>query len=297
MKHYLTYLAGVLLILLCSFSAAAQDYEIHLDPPSKVGDKYSLSAAGSLRLRMKFTSGEQIVREIDDGFNLELTAEATVLTVDALGAATSKSFKITSSKLTRDKTTQTLLPNGSIVLARLQDGHTLFEMNGKPVDDEVAKALSTVIALHSSDSISDDAMFGTRGKKRVGESWDLDVEATMAFIKSLGGQARKEDIKGKSVFEEAKNNHLIISSSMDVVNVSLPLSAGYTGDTGEIHSEFSSVLPLPNSDGSVETSNKVLITQTGHRDLTSGRPEMGISFVYESGGHFKTVPITRRSAK
>jgi hypothetical protein len=217
--------------------------------------------------------------------------------VDALGAATSKSFTIISSKLTRDGATSTLLPNGSIILAKLQDGRTLFEMSGQPVDDDVAKALSIVIALHSGDSISDDAMFGTHEKKRVGESWDLDIEATMAFIKSLGGQARKEDVKGRSVFERADNNHLIISSSMDVVNVALPLSAGYKGDTGEIHSEFSSKLPLPNSDGSFETSNKVLINQTGHRDSASGRPEIGLSFVYESNGRFKTVPIKQNSTK
>jgi hypothetical protein len=287
--------AASLSITLCSLLATAQDYEIRLEQPSKVGDKYSLSATGSQRVKVKFTSGDQVVRNVDDGFTLELTAEATVLTVDATSTAISKSFTIISSKLIKDGITKPLLPNGSIVLAKLQGGNTLFEMSGKPVEDVVAKALSTVIALHSGDSISDKAMFGTHEKKRVGESWNLNVEATMAFIKSLGGQARKEDIKGMSVFEKAENKHVIIRSSMDVTNVSLPLSAGYKAEKGEIHSEFFSKLPLPDSDGSVETTNKILMNLTGRRDPAPDKPAMEISLIYESSGTFRTIPTKQNS--
>src|SRR5256885_2169389 len=120
MKLNPSYLAAALSILLCSLSATAQDYEIRLEQPSKAGDKYSLSADGRQRVRMKLTSGEQVVRDIDDGFTLELTAEATVLTVDASSMATSKSFTITSSKLIKDGVAKPLLPDGSVVLAKLQ---------------------------------------------------------------------------------------------------------------------------------------------------------------------------------
>jgi len=63
---------------------------------------------------MKFTSGEEIVRNIDVGFTLELTAEATVLTVDAGSMATSKSFTITSSSSLR-----TVLPSRCSLTGRL----------------------------------------------------------------------------------------------------------------------------------------------------------------------------------
>src|SRR2546421_12491743 len=126
--------AALLLIILYSFSVTAQDYEIRLEPTSKAGDKYSLSAIGSQRVKVKLTSGNEIVRNTDEEFTLELTADVTVLTVDAKGRATSKSFTITSTKLIKDGTTKSLLPNGSVVLAKLQDGNTLFEMNSKSVE-------------------------------------------------------------------------------------------------------------------------------------------------------------------
>lgn len=299
MKRKLIYLiaAASLSIILSALSVTAQDYEIRLERPSKAGDKYSLSAIGSQRLRLKLTSGKQIVREMDDAFTLELTAEATVLTVDAGSSATSKSFTITSSKLTKNGATKPLLPNGSIVLATLQDRHTLFQLNGKPVADDVAKALSVVIGLHASDSISDEAMFGTSGRKRVGESWNLNVDIIMAFIKELGGQARKEDIKGTAVFKETQDNHLIIHSLMAVVNVSLPLPAGYKAENGTILSELTSKLPLPNSDGSIENSNKLSINLSGRLDATPDKPEGKINMTYENSVTFKTIPTKQPAHK
>lgn len=283
-------IAVPLLIILHSLSVIAQDYEIHLEPTSKAGDKYSLSATGSQRISVKLTSGNEIIRNTDEEFTLELIAEATVLAVDAKGRATSKSFTITSTKLIKDGTTKSLLPAGSVILAKLQDGNTLFEMNGKPVEKDVATELSVVIALHSGNSISDEAMFGSQIRRRVGETWGLNLEAVMPFIKELGAPVRKEDITGAVTLEKVENNHLFVRGSMDVANALLPLSSDFRTDKGEFHSKFYRSLPLPNSDGSIEERHRVLMNLTGTGRADTAEQILRLNMIVENSGTFKTIP-------
>jgi hypothetical protein len=285
--------AAPLFIILCSLSVAAQDYDIRLEPLSRAGDKYQLSATASQSIRVKLTSGAQVIQDTNDEFSLKLTADVRVLAVDAKGMATSKSFTITSTTLLKDGATRPLLPQGAVVLAKLQDGHTLFEVNGKPLEEEVAKVLSSAIALHSSDSISDEDMFGSLSRRKVGESWNLNIEAIMAFVKGLGGQVSKENITGTTILKKVENNQIVVHGIMDVANVLLPLSSDFIPEKGEIHSEFNNRLPLVNSNAGSDFNNKVVMTFNGigRRAPNTNEPVLRINMTIQISSTFNIIPV------
>lgn len=276
-----------LFILLCSSAAPAQDYEIRFDHSSKVGDKYHLSATGNELLRITLTAAGRVVPTPDEGFTVELTADAKVLEVSANGWATAKSFTIIKSMLTKDGAIKPLLPEGTIVLAILQNRRTVFQINGNPVEPHVAKALSSLITLHNDDATNDDELFGARSRKKVGESWNVNIEAAIEFIKGMGGQAKKEDIKGTMTLEKVEQQHLFIHGAMNVDNVLLPIPVGFNTERGVLLAEFASKLPLAGSDDSFATQQKVSINLTGRRPATLTEPEMSLNMIYETSATYQ----------
>ncbi len=120
-------------LLLVSVAGAAQKYAIHLDQPEKAGSRYHLSASGSLATKTEVIVAGQVVRTIPGGFALELSADVTIIETNAAGWATRKSFIVGNSKLVRADTSGPALPPGTVVLASIQNGTTLYQVDGKPV--------------------------------------------------------------------------------------------------------------------------------------------------------------------
>ena len=79
---------------------------------------------------------------------IQLTADVTIESA-ANNWATRKRFTVLSSSITNDAGTRVLMPAGTIVVASLVDGKTVYEVEGKPTDEQRTSALRSVISLHS----------------------------------------------------------------------------------------------------------------------------------------------------
>lgn len=272
-------LIGLVLALLLVWQA--QDYEVRLARPTTVGSKYRLTATGSETVKNRLTTGDKVLKATDEGFALELVADAVVLEVDAQGHATRKSFTVVSSKITKDGTTNALLPAGTVVVVLAQGGNVVFQVDGKPVEKGVAKELSSALSVYSGYP-DDDEVFGTRARRKPGESWGMNMDAAMAMLKELGVDAKKEDLKGSTTLEKAANNHLFITAWMSATNVLFPLPEGFKAEEGSWRFDITGSFPDGASDGSMDETQKSSFQTTGRRAAIADTPELKFSVVLEN---------------
>jgi hypothetical protein len=264
---------------------AAQDYQIRLQQPGKVGSKYRLSGIGSQTDRATITSGGKMIQSTENAFTVELTADVTELETEAKGHVTRKSLTVISSKITKEGASKPLLPQGTVVLATVEGDRTVFKVDGELVADDVAKGLSSLISVYTGGP-DDDEVFGTKTRRRVGESWSLDADAVTAFLKEIGAQAPKEGISGSTTLQKVEDNHLFISASMIVKQLVMPLPSGFKCDAGEFRAEFSGRFPVGRSNSGLDGTQSLLISMTGKRPQTDTQAEITMKIHSEASSRY-----------
>jgi hypothetical protein len=291
MNGNLNPIAAVGLIVIGGWSAAAaQDYQIRLEQPGKVGSKQRLSGIGAQTDRATITSSGKLVQSTESAFTIELTADVTELEIEAKGHVTRKSLLVISSKITKEGVTKPLLPQGTVVFASAENGTTVFKVNGEPVAEDVAKGLSSLISVYTGGP-SDDELFGTRIRRRVGESWSLNADAVMAFLKEIDAQAPNEGISGTTTLQKVEDDHLVISGSINVKKLVMPLPSGFKCDEGELRAEFSGRFPIGHSNTSLDGTESLLMTMTGKRAATDGMAEVTMKIHSEARSRYSISTV------
>ena len=157
LKQTLRVLAAVVFVTLISLTVSAQKYPIRLDRSEKAGQSYHLVATSTDKTTVDITVSDQVLKKNEDVVTVEISADVSILEAASNNWATRKRFTVLSSKITRADSTGPILPNGTQVIASIQNGQTVYEVNQKLVDEAVAGALRSVITLHLA-SVADDDM-------------------------------------------------------------------------------------------------------------------------------------------
>lgn len=129
--------SAVIVGIVVSFTISAQRYPIKLDPFEKAGQAYRLDATTTDTTTAEATASGQLLKKAEDSFKVELSAHVTIVEASN-GWATRKRFRILSSKVIRGDRTSQILPNGTEVIASIQNGQTVYEVSQKLVDEETA---------------------------------------------------------------------------------------------------------------------------------------------------------------
>ncbi len=180
--------------------AAGDDYVIRLTRPSKVGDRSRVDTTGTQRERERITIGGQVQKEEKD-LAVHLVAIETVLAVDSSSAPTRYEYLIETCQKTSAGKTEELLSAGRRVVAGTDaQGDTVYTVDGDPALEDIAKALGVVISVHRPNSPTDDDIFGTKERKRVGDTWSIDSAAAAADLSKAGLGVSPEVLKGTVSF-------------------------------------------------------------------------------------------------
>jgi hypothetical protein len=136
---------------------------------------------------------------------VHLVAAATILAIDPKADATRIEYRIESCQKTEDGMTEEVLPAGRRVVAESNaDGQTMFTVDGDPALEDISKALGVVISAHTPGTPSDDEIFGTPERKRVGDTWSINAETTAAFLSKTGLKVSPENLKGTVSLDAVK---------------------------------------------------------------------------------------------
>jgi len=291
LERFLRLISAVVVGTLIPLSVLAQTYPIKLDPHEKAGQTYHLEATTTDSTTAEATVSGQLIKKAEESFTAELSANVTVEEVSSSGWATRKRFTVLSSKITRAGTTGPILPNGTEVIASIQNGQTVYEVNQKLVDEEVAGALRSVIGLHLA-SVADDDMYGTPTPKKVGESWLVSVDAMKKLLKEIGAQGGRQEITGTGILEKVANNHAFVRSSVNVRDVLLPIRPELTTESGEIQTELWGRFPLLQGDITKESNGRIRVSRFASGVDAEGKKAL-LHVVYERLDRFTISPIQK----
>ena len=289
LEQGLRLISAVVVGTLISFTVSGQRYPIKLDRHEKAGQKYHLVAWSTDKITADAAVSDQILKKSEDVVIVEMSADVTILEASSSNWATRKRFTVLSSKVTRAGSTGPILPNGTQVMASIQNGQTVYEVNQKLVDEEVAGALRAVISLHLA-SVADDDMFGTSTPKKIGESWPVSVDAMKKLLKEIGAQGGRQEITGSGILEKVENNHIFVRSSINVRDVLLPIRPELTTEGGEIATELWGRFPVVQDDITEESNGMIRVYRVGSGFNADGK-KVNVHVVYERTSRFEISPL------
>ncbi len=263
--------ALAMLVLLVTSTVMAKDYEIRLHRPAEVGEKYRFSVVGHHSARITATRGGLPAPGRTDEFSFWLEATATVLETDKKGQTTKLSLTITKCTKTKGDAKQSLVPRDTVIVGSVKNRKKLFEIDGKPVDQETYQILSSAVGLAVLET-TDDEVFGTQERKSVGDSWDINAERAAEDVQMIMPGLRKADITGKvtliRVVKVGETKCLELRCEMTIKKFSPPAPPGLTLEKGTLKATLTGKFPVNTSLGLLEESKNMTLTF-----LLKGRPD------------------------
>jgi hypothetical protein len=234
-------------LIVCGLLAplSAQDFEIKLVRPAKVGERYGVQSKGSQEQHLTVTIAGKAAPPQDQVMSAALTAKAEVLAVSPKGREIKTRFTVVKMTKMTGGRTDDVLPAGAVIVGERADAKTEFTVDGKPAASDVAQLLGLVISLENDHGADDDTIFGTKERKKVGDTWHVNAAAAAADLaKSEGMTVDAANISGTVALAEQVKDNLKITGALDMKQVAFPLPAGMHVTSSDLKASFSGLFPV-----------------------------------------------------
>lgn len=241
-----------LILAALAFAAPAlmadEDYVVRLTRPKKVGDRYRLDAKGTSRERQRVTVGDRSPQDDEKELSVHLVAEAKVLAVDARLEASRIEYRIESCRKSSSGKTEDVLPAGRTVVAESRGGETVYTLDGdQSPSAETVEALKVVISAHDPNTPSDDEIFGTRERKRVGDKWGINAAAAARDLSKKGLSVSAEDVGGGAQVNRVRTVDAVkvldVSVHFRAEKLAIPLPQGMRLEKASLEADFTGIVP------------------------------------------------------
>jgi hypothetical protein len=206
-----------------------------------------VSVKGRQHKKERMSMGARVVTDTDATVDVEVTALAEVLAVDAKSQGTRMAYTIERAQQTANAQTTELLARGRVVVVEHRDGRARYTVDGEKPPKEIEEALGIVISAHEPNSATDDDIFGTKERKRVGDEWGINAEAAARDFTSRGVKIEPANIAGSTKLVNAKTHEgtkvLELTGKLKIRDLALPLPAGAQVEKSNVEALFWGLFP------------------------------------------------------
>ena len=186
------------LFLVFTFSVIGADkdraIDIRMHRPSKPGEKFRLTLKASMELETERHVGSRSEKD-KEAFETDFTGVVTVLKTTKGGGRAKVAIVVEKFMITEDGFKFEGLPKGTRLIASLKDREVVFaevlegQKDGKPLSAGIElQALQQVIGLDNEGDATDDDIFGSKEKRKVGDKWPVNKKNAIEDF-------RKDDIR------------------------------------------------------------------------------------------------------
>lgn len=283
-------------VLLTASHVFAQNYEIRLTRDVRAGEKYELAASGSLSEQMTMLAQGQVLHKDTTSITAKLEGTVTVLEVDELKRERKLSLVVSRCLMSTNGSTveKEVLAKDTQVVAQLRDGQMEFLIDGKVVSKDIAKMLGLLISLPTSQTTDDD-IFGTKERKKVGDSWAVNSSKGAADLSFEGIKVNADDIKGSTKIDKllvvGGTNCLQLSSRMEISNILPPLPEGLTVTESNMSATFTGEFPVDVSMRQMSEGITMSMVLVAKGKPIPDAPEITLSMNMEESKHAKQKSI------
>jgi hypothetical protein len=141
-----------------------------------------------------------------------------------------------------------LVPKGSVITASWDGREQAFEMAGGALEPDTEESLKLLDLLTDDpDGPTDDEVFGTKERKKVGDRWEGNSELMAKDLARLGLTAKKEDLKSSVTLEKVvtlgKTECLQLSGLITCDKFAPPLPPEFSVDKSMLKMNFAGKIP------------------------------------------------------
>ena len=268
--------------------AAQQAYEVKIARPIPVGTKYALTADGAMLRQVTLHVAGREQKQPDDGFGIHLEGTVEVLALDDVGEEAKVSCVIDKCNRITSEGEKELVAKGKVLIAEGKGKDTKFHYeDGKELPKEASEALELVISLDTGDKVSDDDMFGTKDKQKVGASWPVHGEAVSKDAARVGVIVKPDDVEGSFKLDGLKkvgdvecarlSGNLKMKKLLRKDDEDDGLPAGFTVTGGSMEARYGGLFPIDVSAGSLsESVSMTFVTNVKGKGGPGGNQELRI---------------------
>lgn len=287
---------SIRIVMLCTillFTASrviAQDYEIRLTRDSRAGEKYELTASASVSKQMTMSSQGQVLQKNASSITAKLEGTVTVLEIDEIKREKKLSLLVSRCLASANGSAEEreVLAKGTRVVAQIRNGQQEFLIDGVAVSNDIAEILGMLITLPISQATDDD-IFGTKERRKVGDSWPVNGSKGAVDLSSKGVKVDPKDIKGSTKIEKliavGSTNCLQISSRIEMTNITAPLPGGMTVTKSDASATFSGEFPVDVSIRPLSEAMTVSMTFVAKGRPAPDAPEVTLTMNMEESKH------------
>lgn len=222
-------------------------YEIRLDRPPRLGAWESIKVSHSSRLGRVMRKGDQILNREEVIARVEYDGTVRAMQLDASGRTVRAEYQVRRLTLDEGSGPQEVLREGDVVLLDRGDKEAPLRLGGGALPPLAEKALKEFINTGSTHR-SDDEIFGTQERQRVGASWPMNAAMAAA---DLGPTltVRPEDLSGRTklvaVGPSGGVDCMTLRGEMTARKVAMPsLPPEAVLDSSAVRADFVGVFPV-----------------------------------------------------
>lgn len=284
---------ALLLTLTPVLLLAAEDYPINLSARAFVGERYAVSCTVTTAQRILVKFDGQDLAPQEENRSISLTATAEVLVAGAVGSECKTRFVIgTLSEVANGMRRELLMP-GAVVVAERRGVGMAYEVDGRLAESAVSQALAALINLELPEASLDEAVFGTKERKKVGDTWSINpAPLAIHLSERMNAPTEVKDISGTVTLAEALPEGLKFTTQFHATNVKFALGPSMTVSDGGLTLNSWGIFPV---DPTRRPLRKVMtfdMTVTGSGEQDGRQMEMVMTVRNMQDYAFNALPPT-----
>ena len=261
-------LGAAALLLAGSFVAGAADkdraFSIRMHRESRPGDKFRLAVKASMQLVTERRVGEQVEKD-NEAFDTDFVGRVTVLETTKGGGKKKVAIVIDKFLITEDKFQFVALPKGARLIASLKDREVMIiealagRNDGKLMAEGIElDALRQVISLDEEGDVTDDDIFGSIKKQRVGDSWPVNKAKAIEDFRQDNIRVKAGGFKGETSLDGVVKVRGIecyrLKGSFDAKGFRPPIPRGFRVEESGLTARYSGSFPVDTKLPELETT-------------------------------------------
>ena len=290
-------LAGIGM-LLCGELKAADQYEIKFNRPDAVGEACKLDASATLTMGTTIFIDGTAAQQQKMAGTAVLKGTGTVLAVNGTTKEASKvKVKVESMKVVVDGQEVPVAKAGDELVFEKAGGQQTVTVNGEPVGKEMLELLACVVRVRDpNETTSDDVLFGSAGKKKAGDEWDINTKAAAVEIaKEVGCPVTEQMLKCKVKLLEfvtaGGEKCAKLKVDMELSGLQLPLPPGVKTVSSSMRFTANGFLPVDPKSKYSNGGSSLSISLVAAGNVEGKQVKMEISRIEES--HSIATPVKK----
>ena len=162
-------LLSIFILTACLF--AEETYDIRLARPMKAGDRFDVVVKMALDDSMVTSFDGKDVEEDKTSAACRLTGELKIVAVTSKGQPMEVRLKLKTVECIEDGQPSEFFKAGDELHLKKEDPDNVAEVNGEPAEDIQAQVIESILNVEAEGEVSDDDVFGTKEKVKVGAEW------------------------------------------------------------------------------------------------------------------------------